>query len=233
MQIVTPTTLDQIVWQGNLEPDAKELQPKTPARPAAALGQVEIWPASALEQAFGKPWNPPLGNADFWLIRVACTLRNPGGMETITNAELVLDLRPINFQAAAEATYAFSLLPDLVTVDNPAEFEARLNPELTFGKDMSVKLGQVGVTITFRNVFPIIQAYDVGTPTPSWRFRAHANRPLDGDQFCYAVIAAHPGADGIFGEVALFATLDTQFGPLRFGTPREASAATRFIARRG
>ncbi len=93
MYIRTPTKIQSIAWEGPLEsPAAKS---PSAARPIVTLGRPEIWPAAeALENEVGKKWTPPLGNAEFWLVRLACTLRKPPGRERITEAEQRLYLRP-------------------------------------------------------------------------------------------------------------------------------------------
>jgi hypothetical protein len=64
---------------------------------------------------------------------------------------------------------------------------------------------------------------------PYWIFKPHASRPLEGSQFVYAVLAAKAGANGLRGTVAVTVTVETQFGPVRFGTSDEAQAHTQFV----
>ena len=81
-------------------------------RPVVTMGQPEVWPAAqALESEVGKKWTPPLGGAEFWLVRLACTLREPGGRPAISEATQTLYLRPRNPAADDQATYAHSLFP--------------------------------------------------------------------------------------------------------------------------
>lgn len=233
--IVTPLEIESVVWEGELVPSAATRGAGPAQRPVAAIGKHEVWPAAqALEAETGKKWTPPLGGADFWLVQWACTLREPGGSPTIAEATQTLYLRPHN-PAAGEraagggyAAYAYSLFPDRLTVEDQAEFSASLTPELKFSP-VEVEAGGLGAKIQYRKVFPVIQAYDVGTPTPYWVFKRHAAHPLAGSQFVYAVVAAQAGAGGVRGSVELVVTVESRFGPLRLGLPQEAMAHVGFV----
>ena len=80
MRFVTPSEIESVAWEGELVAPAVAMRPKGARAVVAALGHPEIWPAArALEAEVGRKWTPPLGGADFWLLRLACTLREPAG----------------------------------------------------------------------------------------------------------------------------------------------------------
>jgi hypothetical protein len=223
MHILTPTEITAVAWEGELVPPPV-LKGGPARRPVATLGQPEIWPAAdALENEVGHKWTPPLGGADYWLLRLACTLRD------LTEATQALYLRPRNPAAAADAAYAYSLFPDRLSVESPREFNVGLGPELKFGAAFDLKLGQLGAKISCRKVYPVIQGYGAGEPTVYWVFKSHAAHPLGGSQFVYAVVAARAGADGIRAAIELTATLQTELGRFRFGLPEEAHAHVSFV----
>jgi len=230
MDIITPTGITSVAWEGELVTPAVTMSPKAPrVIPVITIGKPEIWPAArALEIETGKKWTPPLGRTDFWLVRLACTLREPGGLPTLTEAVQTLYLRPRNSNADAGAVYAHSLFPDRLTAEDKSEFSATLGPELKFGKDVSYKIGELGAKIEYRKVFPVVQSFDVGTATPYWVFRPHATNPLDGSQCVYAVVGAQATAGGARASIELVVTSQTRFGPVRFGLPEEAQAHTSF-----
>ena len=230
MHIITPDKIEKVAWEGELVASTLSMDWKGPRDSiVAAVGQPETWPAArALEPLVGQKWTPPLGGADFWLLRLACTLREPPGRPTLTEAEQRLYLRPRNRQASRDTTYAYSLLPDRLSVEDKGEFNVKLGPELQFTSGAGVSVGEIGATIQFRQVYPVIQSYGLGEPEAGWRFRAHRAFPLEGSQFVYAVIAARPGANGVRASVELIATIKTRFGPLRFGLPEEAYAHLTF-----
>jgi len=227
MDIVTPTEIKDIAWEGELV-RPQIMRGGGSQTPVVTLGQHEFWTAAqAMETEVGKKWTPPLGGADYWLVRWACTLREPSGSVRITEATQTLYLRPKNPAAGERAAYAHSLLPDRLSVEDSTEINFGLKPELKF-MGVEAKTGEVGAKITFRKVFPVIQSYNVGTPTPYWVFQSHLAHPLQGSQFVYAVIAAQPGSNGVRASIELVVTAETRLGPVRFGLPDEAKAHTSF-----
>lgn len=229
MHFVTPSAIEHVAWQGELVAPAVTLSGKGPRSIVVTIGQPEVWPAAeALETVVGQKWTPPLGDADFWLLRLACTLREPPGRPTLTEAQQRLHLRPRNRRADRRTAYAFSLFPDRLSVEDKGEVSAQLGPELKFASGAGVSVGEIGATLQLRQVFPVIQSYGAGEPEAGWLFRAHEAYPLDGSQFAYAVLAARAGAGGIRASVELVATVQTQIGPLRLGLPEEAHAHLSF-----
>jgi hypothetical protein len=230
MQIITPTQIESVAWEGELVPPATTKAVGPADRPVVTIGRPEIWPvAEALENEVGRPWSPPQGDAGYWLVRLACTLRHPPGLPRLTEATQTLDLRPKNFQAAKDSAYAFSLFPDRLGAEDKAEFNASLGPELKFASGAGFSLGQLGAKIEYRKVFPVIQSYGAGESTPYWRFQPHRTHPLDGSQFVYAVVVAQAGAGGIRAFVELVVTVDFPFGLAKFGLSDEARANTHFV----
>ncbi|HEY0602955.1 MAG TPA: hypothetical protein VGD58_08585 [Herpetosiphonaceae bacterium] len=229
MKITTPTEIKDVAWEGELEAPAVSYAPSSSSRPVVTIGQPEIWTAAdALENEVGKKWVPPIGGASYWLLRLACTLREPAGRERITEAQQTLYLLPQNRGAPDSATYAYSLFPDRLSVEDKTDFNVSLGPELSFASGAGFKLGELGATIEYRKVFPVIQSFGAGEPSPYWRFQPHAAHPLVGSQFVYAVVVARPGVDAIRATVELTVTVETRFGPVRFGTPREEKPQLTF-----
>ena len=223
MLLRTPNHIESIAWEGELVPSETAMSPKGgQTRPVVTLGKPELWPAAvAMESEVGQQWTPPLGGAEFWLARFACSLRDPDGRLQITAATQSLHLRPRHAGATPGDVYAYSLFPDRLTVEDTGTINVKLSPELSFAKVISFKPGELGVEIAHRQVFPVVQAYGAGESTPSWEFKNHPAHPLDGVQFVYAVIAAMPGAGGGRGTMELVVTVQQEFGPIRYGMPQE------------
>jgi len=229
MRFLTPAEIESVAWEGELIVPPTIKAPAPPERLVVTIGQPEVWPAvEALESEVGQKWTPPLGSAFYWLLRLACTLREPTGRPSITEATQTLYLRPRNPGAGKGAAYAYSLFPDRLSVEDKAEFSASLGPELKFAGGVEIKGGELGATIEYRKVFPVIQSYGAGEPAPYWVFKSHAAHPLGGSQFVYAVVVARAGADGVRASVELTVTIQTEFGPLRLGLPETARAHVGF-----
>jgi len=228
MRIATPTEIEEIAWEGPLEPPAVAKAIGKDVRPVAAIGKPEVWEsAKALENEVNRVWTPPLSGASFWLVRLACTLRKPASLVDISEVEQALYLRPKNRQAKADSTYAYSLFPDRLTAESKTEFTVNLGPALKFG-EAEFNLGGAGATIEYRKVYPVIQSYGAGSPSPYWLFKPHAAHPLEGDQFVYAVLAAQQDAGGIRVSLDLKVTIETGLGPFKFALPDKARANLSF-----
>ena len=140
MHIITPVQIESVAWEGELVPPPTSKAVGSAERPVVTIGRPEIWPAAeALESEVGRKWNPPLGDAGYWLVRLACTLRNPAGLPRITEATQTLYLRPRNVNVDEQSTYAFSLFPDRLGAEDKAEFSASLGPELKFASGTGFK----------------------------------------------------------------------------------------------
>jgi hypothetical protein len=113
-------------------------------------------------------------------------------------------------------------------VEGQAEWTVKLGPELKFASGVEVAAGELGATFTQRRAYPVVQAYDVGTPHPYWVYRPHAARPLDGSQFVYAVIAARAGSGGVRATVDLTVSVRSAWGLARFRPPEQAQAQLSF-----
>jgi hypothetical protein len=228
MHIITPADIEEVAWEGELEAPAVTMAPSRGPRPVVTIGKPAIWPAyQALENEVGQKWTAPLGGADFWLVRLACTLRQPPGL-VIGEAQQMLYLRPKRGGAGAQAAYAYSLYPNRLEAEKSREYDVSLGPELKFADGSGFSLGQVGAKIAYRQVFPVIQGYGAGEPTPYWIFKPHPSRPLEGSQFVYAVLAAEAGAGGIRAGIELVVTVEMPYGLARLGLSEQAKAASRF-----
>ena len=230
MHIVTPAEIKCVAWEGEMvAPPTMYGIPFYKHGPVATIGQPAIWAvAEALDNEVRQKWVPPIGDAEYWLLRLACTLRQPIGLPRITEAQQTLVLRPRNAAAAAGATYAHSLYPDRLVVEDRRQRTVTLGPELRFGGAVELRLGQLGTRIEYIKAFPVIQSYGTGEPEPYWVFRAHPSHPLEGSQHVYVVVASRAGAGGIQALVELTATVQMPGGLARFGLSEEARAHTRF-----
>ena len=229
MVIVTPADVKDVAWEGELVVPAVT-RGTGGSRPIVTIGRPEIWTvADALESETGKKWVAPLGDAQYWLVRLACTVREPAGLRTLTEAMQTLYLRPRNSAAPQDSAYALRLFPERLGIEDKAEFSVSLGPELSFADGAGIKVGEVGAKIEYRKVFPVIQGYGTGEATPYWVFKPHSAHPLLGSQCVYAVLVARTPAGGLRASVEVTVTAQNSFGQLvRFGTPEEAKAHTRF-----
>ena len=221
MRITTPIEIENVAWEGQLEPLAETF--KGPAAlPRVTLGEPVWWPAAqALETETGKKWTPPAGGRAYTLLRLACTLHPPAEARShYTGATLIAYLRPAR---GGGAVVAHDLHPQQRTVEETGTIKVGLGPDLKFGP-LDVSLLELGAEIEYPQVYPVVQGYGLGESRPYWRFLAHSAHPLQGCQHVYAVLDAPAGAGGVRLSVELDAALETRWGPLRLGLPQEARA---------
>ena len=222
MRIITPTEIDQVAWEGYLEP-LGQAPKRVGDLPRVTLGQPAWWPAEqALESQTGRKWSQPADGRRYTLVRLACTLHPPvEAYSHYSEATLTLYLRP---RTGGAPVIAHDLYPQRLAAEGKRKFTLGLGPELKFAEVFEAKLAEVGAEIEYQQVFPVIQGYGLGESRLAWSFAHHPAHPLLGSQSVYLVAAAPPTANGIRLSLELIATLETRFGPLRLGPPQEAQA---------
>lgn len=229
MHLTTPTAIQSIAWEGELFAPSVTFGAGKSSRPVVTIGQPEVWPvARALENQTGQRWTPPLGDAKYWLVRLACTLREPARGVEVTEARQSLYVRSEPHSAGEKSAYAHNLIPLRLGAEDKTSFSFSLGPELGFADGSSVKIGELGATIEYRKVFPVIQAYGIGEANPYWVFQPHATYPLMGSQFVYAVLVARAPATGLRAHLEVTVSTQSAFGFIRYGLPEEARPHTEF-----
>ncbi|MBC8449543.1 MAG: hypothetical protein H8D78_17490 [Chloroflexi bacterium] len=224
MRIITPTEIDDVAWEGNLEPLGPAYR-GGPLLPRVTLGEPAWWPAEqAMEGETGKKWTPPAGDRRYTLLRLACTLHPPADTRTLyQEATLTAYLRP--HSAGTGAVVAHDLYPQRLTAERKGKFTFGLGPDLKFADVFEASLFEVGAEIEYHQTFPVLQGYGLGESHPAWQFAHHAAHPLLGCQSVYAVLDAPDDAGGVRLSIELVATLETRFGGIiRVGLPEEARA---------
>jgi hypothetical protein len=221
MQIVTPSVIEQVAWEGSLEPvDAvyKGLE----RLPIVTIGEPASWPAAeAVEARTGQNWSPPAGDRRYTLVRLDCTLHAPEDTRTrYSDATLTAYLRP---REGMGTVVAHDLYPQRVVATDTQKLSLRLGPDLKFGP-VNVNLFEAKTEIVHHNTFPIIQAFGLGESKPYWQFAYHTTHPLLGCQSVYVVLSSPLDAGGVRLLVEVNATAETRFGPLRLGLPQSANA---------
>jgi hypothetical protein len=219
MHIITPTEIDQVAWEGSLQPLGPTFMGAP--MPRVALGKPAWWPAAqAVGNETGQTWTPPADDLDYTLLRLACTLYPPQDRHThYVDATLTVYLRP---KQGTGAVVAHDLFPKRLTVDSERTFNVSLGPELEFAGVIEASLIKVGAEITYHKAFPVVQGFGMGESRPYWHFAHHAANPLLGCQSVYLVLAAPQAANGVRLSVELTANLQTRYGPVRVGLPEPA-----------
>ena len=223
MNIITPTKIDKILWEGSLKliGDSSATEVLHTAR--VTLGEPVSWPVErVLKGETVTPWMPPSKDQRYVLARLACML-HPLEDEGTRYSEATLT----TFLRACSGTgpvVAYDLYPKNITAENKEKCCIRLGTDLKFSETMQAELPKVGAEIEFQKASPIVQAYGLGESHPYWRFRHHDEHPLFGTFFVYFVLAVPIDGIGIALGIELITLLQTRFGSIRLGLPEDAYA---------
>jgi hypothetical protein len=177
MHIETPTTIEQVAWEGNLVALGQTFAGgETPAR--VTLGEPVWWAAEeAMTSATGKPWTPPADSRKYILARFACTLYPLSDPHArFSEATLTVYLRP---RTGDSKVVAHALFPERMMIDQAGKITAKLVPELKFSSVVDVKGLELGTEIAYHKVFPTIQAFGLGESQPSWQFTGNAQKVVE------------------------------------------------------
>jgi hypothetical protein len=211
MRIVTPTEIEEVAWDGYLQPPGKVVRLTEAPLPRVTLGEPAWWPAEqAMESETGVVWTPPAGDRRYTLVRLACTL-HPPREERSSYSEVTLTayLRPVR---GGDRVVAHDLYPQRLAAEQKGTFTVGLGPDLRFSGLVDVSMLQVGAEIEYHQVFPVIQGYGLGESRPYWQFTGHSSHPLLGCQSVYILLAAPADAGGVRLSVELDATWKTRTG---------------------
>ena len=222
MRILTPTELERVAWEGELESLAETFK-GTASKARVAIGEPVWWPASrAMESQTGKKWSPPAGDRRYTLLRLACTLYPASEPRTaFAEATFTAYLSP---RYGSQKVLAHDLYPQRLSAESKGKFIVGLKPELKFAQAIDAKLIELGTEIEYVQAFPVIQGYGLGESTPYWQFEHHAANPLLGCQSVYVVLSAPHDACGVRVSVELIAKLETRWGPVHLALPEDAKA---------
>lgn len=230
MRIVTPIEIEEVAWDGYLQPQGEVIR-EVAALPRVTLGEPVWWPAEqAIEGETGVVWTPPAGDKRYTLVRLTCTL-HPPREERSSYSEVTLTayLRPVR---GGGHVVAHDLYPQRLSAEQKGTFTVGLGPDLRFSGLVDVSLLQVGAEIEYHQVFPVIQGYGLGESRPYWQFTGHSSHQLLGCQSVYILLATPVGAGGVRLSVELDATRKSRRSDiLRVGLPEKAWAnVSRTIA---
>ena len=218
MFIDVPTNLtpDDILWEGDLE-RLDETFRGDAGLARTALGKIKWWSAAeALTSQTGQPWNKPVGNRDYTLVRLSCTLYPPKHKrDHYQEVKLFVSLKAI--EGRGDVT-AYSLFPGRITSTREGKFSVKLTPQLKFVDAIDAKLGETGVEIPYPYALPIVQAYGQGQKQVEWRFIHQSDHPLIGDLTTFLVVDTPADSNGFWLSSELQAVLETRIGFVSLGT---------------
>lgn len=221
MRIITPNTIEQVAWEGDLIPLEKRYLAEVSGR--LTLGEPTWWsPEQAMEVETAKKWAPPATDHNYRLVRLACNLHPPSHPRAHYK-EAFLTVR-LASRHGNKQSVAHDLFPQRTTVSEKRMFGLKLSPEVKIAEVADLKLLEADVGIEYEQVYPVIQGFGLGESKPYWRFGDRPGSPLLGCQSVYFVMAAPQESDGVLLILEFTATMETRYGPIKLGLPEPMRA---------
>ena len=208
MWLRTPETIEKVLWEAPLEP-ATEAVVERVARewavqgirggkdeilgglPIVSIGWPETW---ALPEVYPPEKMPPalrakLEEADFYLVRLACSFRPVRREKQVQWARFIVYLHP---DAAGRQPIAFDLHPLMVTQEVRRNVKVTLSPSLKF-HEIEGSVGGIEFGFEYSELQPIISASGAGEARPSWDYEEAKGTRVQGSKWMHLLLKAPKG----------------------------------------
>jgi len=225
MWLQIPETMENILWEGTLEPAAEEAVERMSREwadhgikrnahdairdlPVISVGQPETW---TLMDLYPPDKMPPalrvkLDEADFYLVRFACSFRPVRKKSQVEWARFCVRLLPDN---AARQPIAYDLHPLRVTQEVKRNVKVTLSPALKF-YEVEGKTGEIGFGFEYPELQPLISAAGAGEPEPSWDYEEAKGVMVQGSKWMHLLVKATRGMEIVRATLDLAADVRVQ-----------------------
>ena len=225
MWLQVPETIEHALWEGALEPATEEAVEQVgrewAARgfkgnahdavrdlPLASIGQPEVW--SLLEvyplEKMPHPLRAKLGEADFYLVRLACSFRPRKEQSRVAWARFIVRLLP---DSAARQPVAFDLHPLMVTQEVRRNVKVTLSPSLKF-QEIGAEIGGIEFGFEYPELQPLISAAGAGEERPSWDYEEARGVAVQGSKWMHLLIKAPQGMEMVRAVLDLAADVQVR-----------------------
>ncbi len=205
MWLQIPETLQTVLYEGPLEPATDEAVErlgrewaargiKGNARDAArdlpivSIGRPEVWPLPEVypPERMPSPLRAKVDEADFYLVRLACSFRPRRGESQVEWARFLVRLLP---DSAGRQPIAFDLHPLRVTQEVRRNVKVTLGPALRF-QEVEAQVGELAFGFEYTELQPIISAAGVGEAVPSWDYEEAKGVTVRGSKWMHLLLRA-------------------------------------------
>ncbi len=223
MWLRVPESIENVLWKAPLEPSTGEavdrLEREWAARgvkgdthvavrdlPVVSIGQPEVW---ALSEVF--PWDKmpsplrvKLEDADFYLVRLACSFRPKRKEIEVEWARFIVILMPDN---TGRRPIAYDLHPLRVTQEVKRNVKVTLGPSLKF-QEVEAKVGELAFGFEYPELQPLISAAGAGESRPSWDYEEAKGVKVQGSKWMHLLLKVPKGMGRV--RAVLDLTADVQ-----------------------
>lgn len=198
--------------------------------PVVSIGHPETWPLSEVYSPRQMPrtLRAKLSQADFYLVRLACSFRSLYQESRIQWARFYVSLLP---DEHGQAPLAVDLYPLEVFQEVKRQVTLSLDPTLKF-REIEVSSGQIEFGLEYRELLPRISASGAGQADPSWDYTETKGITLQGCKWMYLLVKAPKGM--VQGRATLDLLADVVVRGLRLPVVvrrKQPQAATQLTAK--
>lgn len=220
MWLVMPETVDNVLWEGALQPATdkalEQLGEEWSARgnqgspadavrdlPLISIGQPEVWTLPEVYPPREMPHllKAKLDEADFYLVRLGCSFRPRKDDSQVEWARLLVRLLP---DSAGHQPIAFDLHPLMVTQEVKRNVKVSLSPSLNFA-EVEASLGGIEFGFEYAELQPTISASGLGEALPSWDYAEAKGVMVQGGKWMHLLVKAPKGTTPVCATLDLAA----------------------------
>ena len=150
------------------------------------IGQPETWELLEVYslETISSLLQAKLREADFYLVRLACSFRPVHGDKQVDWARFSVQLKP---DAVGRQPIAFDLHPLMVTQEVKRNVKVTLSPSLKF-QEIEADMGGIEFGFEYTELQPIISAAGVGESQPSWDYEEAKGVRVQGGKWMHLLL---------------------------------------------
>lgn len=229
MWLQVPDGMRDVLWEGALQPDQQSMDslqrslpgsepgpdPHEVARnlPVVSIGQPEAWPLSAVYELDKMPplLRSRVDEADFYLVRLACSFRPVHRETRIEWARFAIGLRP---DADGRQPVAEDLHPGEVDQEIQRRTRVTLSPGLKF-QSVEASIGGAEFGLEYPELQPRIVAAGQSSANASWDYTEVPGIAVHGGKWMHLLVKAPKGMALAMADIYLEADVAAAGGIIR------------------
>ncbi len=220
MWLRVPEEIENVLWEGALEPAAEDAADRlgrewaargikgSPADairdlPVVSIGRPEVWTLAEVYPPEKMPHllKAKLEEADFYLVRLGCSFRPRRDDNQVEWARFLVRLLP---DCAGRQPLAFDLHPLMVMQEVRRNVRVSLSPSLKF-IEIEGSVGGIEFGFEYPELQPIISAAGVGEAKPSWDYEEAKGVKVQGAKYMHLLVKVPKGMTPVHATLDLVA----------------------------
>jgi hypothetical protein len=241
MWLRAPEVVEDVLWEGMLEPETEEAVERTRRElgtrgeqvdfqneirnlPIISIGRPEVWSLPVVYPPDKMPdlLKAKLEEADFYLVRTACSFRPTRKTNTLSWARFAVRLLP---SSTEQQPLAYDLYPKEVYQEVKHQIKVSLSPTLNF-QELQAGVGGVEFGLEYPELQPTISAAGIGEDLVAWDYEEARGIRLQGSKTMHLLVEAPRGMPSSRATLELVADVVVQglFLPALIRTRKQEAA---------